>query len=544
MMGISEHYEFHVPRLPKNFQGNTADYLYTPGASVDDQWNGLWGILRAYRNTRTDLVKLPSNTTGGAPFVNPGDFNGVCPKTANVQPFDVTAILARDVLPNGTLVYNSRTNQGGALHDPTAIMFVRTGDIDTATGKLVSGTPIEPLVLRAKAGDCVEVTLSNRLPKTGALDLDGFNTMPMIIEKFNANQVKPSAEVGLHAQNLFYDVTRSDGVNVGFNPVQTVKPGLSTKYQWYAGEVTPSSTNTGTFTPIEFGATGLSSSDPIKHSNKGAFGSLIIEPADASWSEDYNSRAQATVYTTYGSFREFVMMFQNDLNLRFNGTTKTDTTTTATTADRMPMSVAVPNLAESEDAEDSGQKAVNYRTEPLWKRMGFDPDTPLNSDPSDGRTPTRDYDFTNVLSNSQIGGYDPETPVFTATAGQDVRIRLLQTGGHSRNNVFMLHGHIWEEEPYANNSTALGSNPLSEWKGSQYGVGPGSHFDFMLKNGAGGAGRVPGDYLYRTFASFQFDGGIWGIFRVTPSPTYGGCYCPPGTDCLMACPQPVDPVAY
>jgi hypothetical protein len=28
MMGISEHYEFVVPKLPKNFQGNTADYLY------------------------------------------------------------------------------------------------------------------------------------------------------------------------------------------------------------------------------------------------------------------------------------------------------------------------------------------------------------------------------------------------------------------------------------------------------------------------------------------------------------------------------------
>jgi hypothetical protein len=146
--------------------------------------------------------------------------------------------------------------------------------------------------------------------------------------------------------------------------------------------------------------------------------------------------------------------------------------------------------------------------------MGFEPDTPLNATPGDARIPTRDYDYTNVLSNSQIGGYDPETPVFTATAGQDVRIRLLQTGGHARNNVFMLHGHIWEEEPYTNNSTALGSNPLSEWKGSQYGIGPGSHFDFLLKHGAGGAFAVSGDYLYRTFQSFQFDGGIWGIFRV------------------------------
>ena len=541
MMGISEHYEFVVPKLSKNWQTEAADYLYRPGASVDDQWNGLWGLLRAYKNQRKDLKPLPSNTTGGAPFTNPGDFNGVCPKTANVQPFDVTAALVRDILPEATLVYNSRTSNGGQLHDPTAIMFVRTSDIDPATGKVVNGVPREPLVLRAKAGDCIEVTLTNKLPKDGAIDVPGFNTMPMIVEYFNANQVAPSSEVGLHPQNLYYDVTRSNGMNVGGNPVQTVKPGFSTKYQWYAGDVTSNSTNGGVIQPIEFGATGLSSSDPIKHSNKGLFGSLIIEPAGSSWAEDYGSRAQATVTNPDGTtFREFVMMFQNDINLRYDGFgAKTDPYSVGVVGNWK--TIAVPNIAGEEDAEDSAQKAVNYRTEPLWKRMGFAPDTPLNSEPGDTRMPTRDYDFTNVLSNSQIGGLDPETPVFNVTAGQGVRVRLLQPGGHSRNNVFMLHGHIWEEEPYINGSTALGSNPLSEWKGAQYGVGPGSHFDFMLKHGAGGAFQVSGDYLYRTFQSFQFDGGIWGIFRVAPgyTPPPDPCYCPKGTACLdLWCPQP------
>jgi hypothetical protein len=390
------------------------------------------------------------------------------------------------------------------------------------------------------------VTLTNKLPATGALDIPGFNTLPMIVEHFNANQVKPSAEVGLHAQNLFFDVTRSNGINVGLNPVQTVKPGFSTKYQWYAGDVTSNATNTGVFTPIEFGATGLVSSDPIKHSNKGAIGSLIIEPAGATWTEDAKSRAQATVYANGTSFREFVMMFQNDINLRYNGFgAKTDPYSVGIVGNWK--TVAVPNIAGEDDSEDTGQKAINYRTEPLWKRMGFAPDTPLDGggepgEEPDTRTPTRDYDFTNVLSNSQIGGLDPETPIFSAIAGQDVRIRLLHPAGHSRNDVFMVHGHIWEEEPYVNNSTALGSNPLSEWKGAQYGIGPGSHFDFLLKHGAGGAFAVPGDYLYRTFQSFQFDGGMWGIFRVAPGYKQPDpCYCPVGYDCtMMMCYQPVE----
>jgi hypothetical protein len=491
MMGISEHYEFVIPRLAKHSIG-AVDYLYQPGQSVDDQWNGLWGIMRAYNSTQPDLQPLPNNPNGHGPAVsNPGDFNGVCPKTAPVRNFDVTAVSAQASLPGGTLVYNSRTNQGGQLHDPTAIMFVRSSDLD-ATGKLLASAPIEPLVLRAKAGECINVTLTNSLPGWPP-DLDGFNTLPMIVEHFNANQVAPSGEVGLHAQLLHYDVTRSNGINVGQNPVQTAKASGKATYQWYAGELTIDPvTGVGTARPVEFGATNLSSSDPVKHSNKGAVGALIIEPQNSTWIEDANSRAQATITKADGtSFREFVLVFQNDVNLRRgdgNG-------------------AAVPNVAREEDNEDSGQKAFNYRSEPLWKRMGFEPDTPLEQ--------TRDLDFTGVLSNAQVGG-DPVTPVYTARAGQQVRVRLVMPGGHARNNVFNLHGHVWEEEPYANGSTVQGSNPLSEWKGAQYGVGPGSHFDFLLKNGAGGYFQIPGDYLYRSQQSFQFDGGLWGIFRVTP----------------------------
>lgn len=232
------------------------------------------------------------------------------------------------------------------------------------------------------------------------------------------------------------------------------------------------------------------SSDPIKHSNKGAVGSLIIEPQGSTWIEDAGSRAQATVTNSDGtSFREFVVQFQTDINMRFaNGT-------------------PVPNLAGEEDSEDSGHKAINYRTEPLWKRMNYPPETPLEM--------TRDFDFTNALTNALVGG-DPQTPVFTARAGEKVRFRVLNANGHGRSLEFQVHGHFWQEEPYINNSTMIGNNPLSEVKGSQYGVGASSHHEAIPVNGAGGARRVAGDYLYRDQMSFKFDGGLWGIFRVAP----------------------------
>ncbi|HEX6283276.1 MAG TPA: hypothetical protein VFZ71_00315, partial [Pyrinomonadaceae bacterium] len=523
MMGISEHFEFIVPKLPRKSDGKTADYLYQPGKGADDQWNGLWGLMRVYATKKVDLLELPNNPKNNTlDWTNQGDFNGVCPKVAPVRNLNVTAVNAK-ALPAGTLVYNPREINGGRLHDPTAIMYFRTEDIDPASKKVKAGVVIEPLILRAGAGDCINLTLTNFLPTGPQFDLDGFNTMPMIINQFNANQVRPSSHVGLHPQLVFQDVTRSDGMNIGFNPVQTAAPGQTVVYQWYAGDVVTGPNNTGVATPIEFGSTALSPSDPIKHTNKGAIGALIIEPKGSFWNDLSGSRAQVNIFRSNGtSFREFVTIFQNDINMRFRGINSEATT---------ELGIAVPNLAEAEDPEDSGQKAVNYRTEPLWKRMGFAPNTPLEK--------TREFDFTKVLTNDAVGG-DPVTPVFEAGAGQEIRVRMVHPGGHPRNDNYLLHGHIWEQEPYVDASRALGSNPLSNWVGSQGGVGPGTHFDFLPKGGAGGRFHIPGDFLYRTFTSFHFDGGIWGILRVTPffappPPSEGCTPCPKGMECPDVC---------
>jgi hypothetical protein len=569
MAGISEHFEMLTGK--ESIMGGRpfVDYLYQNSAATDGQWNGIWGILRVYNGRvglQTDLLALPSNTEGAAPLTTndtafaadttfptgatdyldisdpsvsldsapttdtslmstsmttslsssttslstdlmviqqptivtslPTDFAtgksfaaGVCPGTAPKRNINVTAVNAA-ALPGGKLIYNSRAGNGGALNDPTAIMYFRSQDID-AYGKVKAGVPIEPLVVRANAGECINFMLTNNLPAVQA-DLDGFNTMPNLIFHFNNNQVKPSSQVGLHPQLLAYNVANSDGKNVGFNPNQTVGPGGVVRYRWYAGDIQVNG-NQRVATPIEFGATNLISSDPIKHSNKGAVGSLIVEPQGATWIEDAGSRAQATVTKSDGtSFREFVVQFQTDINMRF--------------ADNSP----VPLLGGPtgvEDPEDTGQKAINYRTEPIWKRQGYPPETDF--------TLTRNFDFTNVLTNMAVGG-DPQTPVFTARAGQQVRFRVLNANGHTRNNVFALHGHFWQDEPFTNGSKSIGDNPLSEVKGATYGVGPSSHYEVIPMNGAGGARKVTGDYLYRTQESFQFDGGLWGIFRVTP----------------------------
>jgi hypothetical protein len=512
MMGISEHFEFIVPHVFKNPVGEAVDRLWSAGSSTDDLWNGLWGIFRTYSGTRLGLVALSDNPNGRA-FLDPGTvgaFEFSCPKNAPVRTFDVTAVAAQNALPEGRLYYNRRWDGDfGPLFDPTAILYVRSEDLD-ASGALKPGVPVEPLVLRGRAGECLKLTLRNRLPEK-PFDLHGFNTLPMVMEGFNANDVFPSVHVGLHPQLLTYDVSRHDGTNVGINKVQTVAPGKFDTFEWYAGDIVVNSDGSASVTPIEFGATNLISSDRIEHASKGAIGALVIEPAKAEWEESAATRAQAVVSNPFAvtgqdaKYAEFVVLFHNDLNLRTDK--ELPSVCGNPTGGVVPgFGAPIENVECSDDAEDSGAKGLNYRAEPLWKRMRFPPGTP------DTVTDERP-DWFDVLANVKVGE-DPQTPVFRIGRGAPIRFRLLQPGGHSRNIVFDLHGHVWDKEPYLKSSTLIGRNSFSMWEGARFGIGPTNHFDAVMRNAAGGRFSIAGDYLFRDHSAVGFNGGIWGILRV------------------------------
>ncbi|HWN42051.1 MAG TPA: copper oxidase, partial [Thermoanaerobaculia bacterium] len=513
MMGISEHFEFIVPQLIKNPTGGYVDRLWSAGSSTDDYWNGIWGLLRAYTGPRNDLMELPDNPNGGS-GIDPGAmgaFNFSCPKDAPVRTFDVTALAVRNAHRLGRLVYNPRSDGlFGPLFDPTSLVYVRTGDIDTSDG-LIGHTwtnRMEPLILRALPGECIKLTLRNRLPEI-PFDVDGYNTLPMIVENFNANDIKPSSHVGLHPQLLYFDPSRYDGANVGGNATQTAVPGQFKTYEWYAGDIRINANGTVTATPIEFGATNLISSDRIEHASKGAIGALIIEPADAFIGEHPLRRSEADISAPgVEFFREHVIIFQNDVNMR----TDDDLPRECHSVPTPPVGTGWPveNLGCLEDPEDTGQKAINYRTEPLWKRRGHAPGLQLSD--TDNFT-----DWWDVLSNSAVtGSGDPVTPVYQVSKGTEVRFRLLMPGGHARNIVFSLHGHVWDQEPYVDDSTRIGRNNLSFWEGARTGHGPTNHFDVYLRNTAGGKFLVTGDYLFRDQVGTGLDNGLWGILRVVP----------------------------
>jgi hypothetical protein len=492
----------------------------------------------------------------------------------------------------GTLVYNPRgtplaNGKTGVLHDPTAMLYVRTTDLvarnaadpgclivkngkkvldptlSTCAVKLADAAPVEPIVLRAAAGECVEVLLRNRLPAL-APDLAGHVSLPPIVTRdangvegttsFQNNLIRPSSYVGLHAGLLAYDTNKDDGVVVGANaamPANLAAPGGSVKYRWYAGDLSLVPQGGASFsvvaTPVEFGGATLSPADKIKQPQKGLVGAIAVMPESSRWTEtdtkvdhqrntllgfSRKTRASATVTKADGAVvRDFAAVYQRGVNQKY--------------LDGTPIADVAAEGVVSEDVEESGAGAINYGSEPMWLRFGLAPNAPFGHaaaadagagpGPGYADVPNAHEAYSNVLTS----GTDPVTPVFKAAAGQELRLHVLEPAAVARGGVFALHGHVWQRAPYvcpgsshhglAGNckptgfypaisptfevgSRAIGHSPTSMYLGGQESILPAAHFDIVVP--AGGANGVPGDYLFRDQASFGNTLGLWGILRV------------------------------
>jgi hypothetical protein len=566
LMGLSEHFEmlFDLPSTTDDHEASQglsafADYFYSPSSDIVGLSNGLWGIMRSYGSVQPGVTPLPNNPT---PIAS-GDVDlfeqGYTAAKQNAEPtreFDVTAVTAA-ALKNGKLVFNGRA-PGAELSTPYALIFVRTSDL--MNGNLKDGAPVEPLILRAAAGEWIKVTVrngfdsnspvfktTNTLPygtpfnrssqsqsgtlTSGSTSVTGLTAAAQLFGTFvsgtgivpgtivsgtdSGTQItlsiaattsgqqtltfspalvplvplRTSYSVGLHPQLVAYNPVKANGLVVGFNPKdKLVAPGQSQDFYWYAGEVTSDETGKKIVktTPIEFGATNLVAADQLIQPQFGMVGALIIEPEGSTWVEDINTRAAATVTSGNKSFRDFVVVDQNMV---------------ANSNDpNSPLNAVAGGVVG----------AINFRSEPFTIR-----NRPSNAQDLPQPAP---QGFSQAFSNSLFNPpADPETPVFVASAGMPTRFRLVIPSTTTSNGivappVFIVHGHNWQEEPYIDRSTKIGDNRLSEHFGAAQG-GPNQKFDLLFPS-AGGADKVPGDYLYTTYQTAGVLG-TWGLFRVT-----------------------------
>ncbi len=520
---LSEHYEL-LMRMPRLGAKAPVDYLYNPDASYEGLTNGAWGLLRSWNTTQRQPFLKPLY---GEPAAAPTDAIGPPPGMTTdcsggkpcIREYEVHAMTVQQALgrKDGALIYNSRganlghgrSDTANPLQDPLGLVYVAVPKGGTHTPR----DTVEPLVLRANAGDWIHVTLVNTFsgqePAFSAYEAASRFGLTYA-SPYNFVQIAPSPNVGLHAQLLSYDLRTSDGASVGANPVQTAPPGGRAEYWWYAGTIDGAAQ-----TPVEFGPVNLLPSDPLMQVYHGLFGALVVEPAGSRWQADPTTQAQATVWAGDKVYREFVLMYQNDANMLTNGHSWWET--------------------------GNPLAGFNYRSEPAWLRFGTELDSAMGIDaPKDWRNlsqadlsnisllPMSLVDETRTTANVLVGA-EPQTPILRAPAGMPSRVRLLMPGGDGDNQItWELTGHLWQEEPYTADSTRIGHNPKSATVSTLTGYGAASVYDVVLdetpgSTPAGGRFRVPGDYLYRGWTANMFQAGAWGLFRVAPwAPQAGG----------------------
>jgi manganese oxidase len=514
-IGMLEYFESRVPTEkenpdPKGFEFR--DHLYFYGGQ-DDWFLGAWGLLRTsgcdFNKKQKDLEqlytaqkikfpklqKLPDNPVAQCQQESDPierDVGTPCPVGAPTKNFNVVAI-------NKDIEFNDMQDADPATfeHDPNGLMYVLENELQS----IRDGTrQPEPLILRVNVGDCIEVTLRNDLDpnqtkrhcfeaiEPGQLATTAADTFPECIDEPPQNEVNVpgfqpfpiSPRVSLNPQGVNYHIG-SDGANVGLNFDTTVGPGNEITYRWFAEE--------------EFGLGMLHDRGDVQnHLHHGLYGGLIVEPAGSTYLDPRTgdplvspdgvglaSRQEAVIVDPNGpDFRENVVLENSDLALfRNDGTPVPDN-----------VDLAVGPSQEENDPEDQGEFSINYRNEPWNHRFADNPDVSL-------------------IFSSFVHG-DPDTPLFRAYPGDNVRFRVGQAVGDPRSTGFALHAHRWRRSP---------DDPQSQIAAFQGQFNPTQRFNIHLDpavfGGAGGPNEFPGDYLYRSGTLLRhLPGGQWGIFRV------------------------------
>lgn len=351
-LGISE--AFNI-RITDDYK--PGDYIYYFGGQ-DDLWLGLWGIIRVYKNKNHKLI--PIDGCKKCSFDKVKSYKDeikdcmikskYCPYK-KVREFHIAAI-------QKDLIYNKYKD-----HDPYGLLFVpyEIKD-DVISGKIEP----KPLILRANKGEYIKITLTNC-----------FNEQIPFLEYPGVpvdKKITPSMRVGISTHFLRFDPVKDSGVNIGYNgEEQTVAPGESKTYLWYADE--------------EYGTCLLSSFTDIRnHRYHGLFGAIIIEPEGAkiysSYDNGYKVNHQEQVLVSAGkneTFREFVLFMQNGIRLVDE---KGNLIQTAVgeeepeePVEHRESKISTENTLKDElaiepvDFEDRGEKGFNYESERFFNRL-------------------------------------------------------------------------------------------------------------------------------------------------------------------------------
>jgi hypothetical protein len=474
--GISERFDYVLDGGAGGPARMSGDYLYYSTRNFAFE-TGAWGIFRVHDRRQSDLRPLPGRTPPsgrGFPLLEPATGNTQQNPGPNPPPASQSGASSstRDPCPSGAPRRNydvsifNVTLPTKVVADPNGVIYSLTSDMAAIKA---GEKKLEPLVLRANVGDCVQITLRNALDQ---------------------NSLYGGDRAGFDLSKLLFNPQLSGGGAVGLNPDSTVPIGGSITYKAYADRPL----GTAIFR-------NLGSEVSQRH---GAYGMLIVEPAGSSWFDSATNRRLGETSTSTQAiirvpgeedFREFALTMQatdqhNGRSIVPYQDVIAGAGVNSTFAAGNPAIATAPAYSH-----------VSYQSEPITVRLGLTT-SPPNPSP----------DFGKAFSSAEHG--DPATPTFRAYAGDPVVFRLA-IGASDQLHTFTVSGHMYPKEPNMWNGTWDRRSALLTSRV----VTAGETLDAELVGGAGGPQAEPGDYMYRDGRQPFAEAGIWGIFRVVPSGT-------------------------
>ena len=320
------------------------------------------GYNRNFPITPLEQNALVENAKPGALFVNS------CPDDAPIRRYDIVGI-------QQNIVYNEAN-----WHDPEGRFYVLAEDEAAIRNGLKRP---EPLFIRAKAGECIEIHFTNKFPEQL-----GPNAFQILIHTLFAST---------HVHFVKFDVLSSDGANTGWNYFTGTAHEQTVIYRWYAD----------VDLKVCFFHDHLFANAVQLH---GLFGGLVVEPEGSSFFDSHTglpitSGTQAIIRNPFiPNFREYCLAV-HDWVPAYD-----DQNTPLNPPDQPGM------------MDDMGIIAFNYANAPFQIRGG---------DPA--------YVF-----SSYVHG-DPWTPVFEGYAGDPVRVRLID-GAHEESHAINFNRYQWHRD--------------------------------------------------------------------------------------------------
>jgi FtsP/CotA-like multicopper oxidase with cupredoxin domain/predicted outer membrane lipoprotein len=364
-------------------------------------------------------------------------------------------------------------------HDPKGKIYTLTSQVAAVKAQALSqkvsvglhGDAIQPLVIRANEGDCVQVRYTNQ-STTGAY--------------------------GFHIDGLEFTLA-SSGNTLGKNPTATVALGASRTYRFNVPD-----------DPREEGGHYIHPGPGFRAAvNHGLFGALVVEPKGSTYWDPTTAGRPLTSgweaiikpagtdvacdrYSTMPTcgFREAALLHHeigNDNELL-----------------KDKLGQDIPLVDNITGTYRPGAFALNYRSEPFRNRLLSFPKEKSHS-----------------YSSYTFG--EPATPMMRGYLADPTKIRLMHVGAE-KFHVFHLHGggDRWRANPVADDAISYAETGLQ--KDSGYGsssqrldsqsFGPGESYNLEIEGGAGGVQQSTGDFLFHCHIAKHYTSGMWGLWRV------------------------------